>query len=83
MENTTSLKIPEVETCGICAVTYQGWGNNPAPFPTERCCEDCNRRYVIPARLVEMSGRKLTANEFNLIQTFASMARQFVNTRVA
>lgn len=38
-------------TCSICGQTFQGHGNNPAPFQGEECCDRCNILAVIPARL--------------------------------
>lgn len=40
--------------CSICSNTFEGFGNNPWPFDQnkeDRCCDDCNIRFVIPARL--------------------------------
>lgn len=39
--------------CSLCGQTFTGWGNNPEPLATfeERCCDQCNRGKVIPARL--------------------------------
>lgn len=43
-------------TCCICGKEFYGYGNNPEPYMTtrttnEKCCDECNERYVIPARL--------------------------------
>lgn len=38
-------------TCSICGQTFQGHGNNPAPYPGEGCCDRCNILAVIPTRL--------------------------------
>ena len=39
-------------TCCICGEECHGYGNNPEPFKHEgRCCDACNFRFVIPARL--------------------------------
>lgn len=40
--------------CCICGLTFEGWGNNPWPVnksENARCCDFCNRAYVIPERL--------------------------------
>ena len=40
--------------CCICGETFVGYGNNPWPLSkneTDRCCDDCNMKEVIPARL--------------------------------
>ena len=46
--------------CCVCGRMYEGYGNNPSPIPhrdEERCCDDCNRRYVIPIRIIEGSAK--------------------------
>jgi len=61
----------EIKTCCICGCQFRGWGNNPdgamwldpetkepvvGEFNTEdRCCDDCNSRYVIPGRMFQLS----------------------------
>ncbi len=55
--------------CCICGKVCSGWGNNPAGAmgkdkdgntveldfnPEDRCCDECNSRYVIPGRLHKM-----------------------------
>lgn len=37
--------------CSICNKTFSGYGNNPAPFTGEICCDECDNHYVIPLRL--------------------------------
>lgn len=42
--------------CCICGKEFEGWGNNPYPVTkgeNDRCCDICNARYVIPARVKE------------------------------
>lgn len=56
--------------CCICGSVSKGYGNNPdgavwrnldgtTEYPTfkedDRCCDGCNRSYVIPGRLHRMS----------------------------
>jgi|SRR5215472_5226352 len=44
-------------TCSICKGEFGHFGNNPAPFPwekDERCCDDCNRRFVVPVRILNI-----------------------------
>ena len=44
--------------CVFCGDTIPDFGHNPAPlFNDERCCSECNQRFVIVARLAEMTGR--------------------------
>lgn len=41
-------------TCCICGEEFEGYGNNPAPYKDEGvCCDACNAKFVIPARLEE------------------------------
>ena len=63
----------EPTLCAICGVTFTGFGNNPAPFSGNKCCDDCNRRFVLPARL---AGR-LQPRDYELLRYFASTARMF------
>jgi hypothetical protein len=42
-------------TCCICGDDFEGYGNNPAPYKESgKCCDACNRKFVIPARLSQM-----------------------------
>lgn len=52
MRNMNMLK------CCICGQIFIGYGNNPWPVNKKEdavCCDDCNYRKVIPARLAMMS----------------------------
>ena len=58
-------------TCCICGKVCKGFGNNPdgamwrdketgelvefQGSPEDRCCDECNQRYVIPGRLYKMA----------------------------
>ena len=45
-------------TCCICGEESEGYGNNPAPVKEDgKCCDACNRKFVIPARL-ELSAKE-------------------------
>jgi hypothetical protein len=39
-----------VTECSICKIDYDNYGNNAAPFEG-RCCDECNSRWVLPARI--------------------------------
>ena len=44
-------------TCCICGEHYNGYGNNPDPVKQEgRCCDACNHKFVVPARMAEYQG---------------------------
>lgn len=46
------FKLAEVKhKCPICHRTYTGYGHNALPVWPGRCCDKCNRDYVIPARM--------------------------------
>lgn len=47
------------QKCDICGKVFEGYGNNPAPLEGKVCCDNCNKTYVIPARLkqLKMSGK--------------------------
>lgn len=69
-----------MKNCSICKREYEGWGNNPAPFACdrgERCCDDCNDRLVVPARMMRVSDPKL----LDFLVRFAQLANSFVAVR--
>lgn len=39
--------------CVLCGCWFNGYGHNPEPLAKAfyRCCDDCNRLLVIPARI--------------------------------
>lgn len=39
------------EPCVICGEPIVGYGNNAEPYKAGRCCDACNAKFVIPARL--------------------------------
>jgi len=54
--------------CCICGGTFTGFGNNPWPLVNDeesRCCDDCNFKYVVMARLVNSQEGKQVINEKN------------------
>ena len=56
---TESLKEAKEEICCICGEPIEGYGNNPRPYKHEgRCCDACQRKFVIPARLAKLNNRK-------------------------
>ena len=57
-EKVESLKEAKEEICCICGEPIEGYGNNPRPYKHEgRCCDACNSKFVIPARLAELSNQ--------------------------
>ena len=47
--------------CSICGVPFLGYGHNPAPVATGRCCSCCNDVYVITARMVSIGLDRLVS----------------------
>lgn len=39
------------KTCCLCGKPYSGYGNNASPLKDGLCCDECNRKKVVPARL--------------------------------
>lgn len=42
------------DICCICGEKIEGYGNNPEPYMSSeagRCCDLCNQKFVVPARL--------------------------------
>ena len=51
-DRLTEALTEDKESCIICGEEFEGYGNNPAPVSKEgRCCDACNLKFVIPARL--------------------------------
>lgn len=54
--------------CCLCGEEHEGFGNNPYPLYEEgdfksRCCDDCNTKLVIPARLGKLADRLEEINQ--------------------
>lgn len=45
----------EIKVCDICGKKFEEFGNNPAPFKGERCCDECNERLVVPLRIYQVT----------------------------
>ena len=48
----------EKQVCCICGKEYTGYGNNAEPYKKGRCCDECNRKFVIPSRLNKLRNSK-------------------------
>tara|TARA_R110002020_G_scaffold369320_2_gene581149 strand:- start:3466 stop:3702 length:237 start_codon:yes stop_codon:yes gene_type:complete len=47
----------EKKTCCLCGTVFTEWGNNPEPiksFEEGKCCNYCNDKHVIPARIRDL-----------------------------
>ena len=40
--------------CCFCKKEIKGYGNNAEPIRKGECCDECNRKFVIPTRLASM-----------------------------
>lgn len=45
------LSESSAKICCICGETIEGYGNNAEPYAKGKCCDACNIKFVIPARL--------------------------------
>lgn len=61
--------------CCICGQHFAGWGANPEPFGKgeDRCCDFCDRRFVIPMRLKR--GRAVDPELLRFVADLAKMGR--------
>lgn len=48
---TEAKEEKEQEVCCICGEPIEGYGNNAEPYKHGKCCDACNFKFVIPARL--------------------------------
>lgn len=49
-----------MKKCCVCGKEFVGYGNNPYPVKESgACCDECNYRVVLPARL-----RQCVTNKF-------------------
>lgn len=59
-KNVLKESYGEINTCCICGDEFTGYGNNPYPYKEDGvCCDACNRKYVIPARLRAFRSNKV------------------------
>ena len=53
-------------TCSICGTKYTGYGNNAEPVNNGKCCDTCNIKVVIPARLKQLLGKDTLKESVNI-----------------
>lgn len=62
MENDANFKnslTEDKEICVLCGKHIVGYGNNPFPLADEgKCCDECNKTKVIPARIKDFEELK-------------------------
>jgi hypothetical protein len=71
--------LSDKKTCCICGEDFHEWGNNPAPFTGEICCNDCNDRFVVPIRMITRDG--ISAETGKALKDLARYGKIFVNAR--
>ena len=50
--------------CVICGQKFSGYGNNAEPVARGECCDDCNLKVVVPARIKMIyTGKERSKNE--------------------
>ena len=54
--------------CCICGREFNGFGNNANPIREGSCCDYCNTRFVIPAR-VFLSKNPEIINNFEIVKS--------------
>jgi len=64
--------------CSICEGQYIEYGNNAYPF-AGRCCHDCDNRFVIPARIMQISAD--AQYELAILQQVARLGRTMVQAQ--
>lgn len=44
--------------CCICGDPIEGYGNNAEPVCAGRCCDSCNIKIVLPARIIDLTNQR-------------------------
>ena len=64
------------QTCAICGLVFEGYGNNPQPLTEGRCCQACDDLFVIPLRIhMAIHNNKHNRLLLNFIQTQVSQVK--------
>lgn len=53
----------EKKKCVICGKEFEGYGNNASPVKDGLCCDECNTKVVIPARLKDSQLKEETGDK--------------------
>ena len=77
------------QKCCFCEKDYGEHGNNPFPVnknPKARCCEDCNMKIVVVARLRQLKWKEVICNKLyqtcginNAVADDLNFAKEIVN----
>lgn len=69
LEEALNLDFPKLNeatssgVCCICGEKYDNYGNNAEPYAHGRCCDACNLKFVIPARIDGMRSENETEED--------------------
>ena len=61
--NVKEALTEEKQICCICGEEYEGYGNNAEPYKEGRCCDECNKKFVIPDRTARMNNSNESLTE--------------------
>ena len=69
MKEVEEMKKKE-HKCSLCGKKFVGFGNNPEPLAPyeERGCDECNTKYVIPARIYGLKDLETTKKALPVIR---------------
>jgi hypothetical protein len=63
--------------CCICERTIEGkYGNNPAPFVGDDCCDDCNGAFVVPIRMQMLAMKREAEKESRVVKDAMAVAAE-------
>ena len=62
--------------CVICGKKYSGYGNNADPVAKGECCDDCNLKVVVPARIKQIYGSQNERSKQNETRKVTSRTRR-------
>lgn len=55
VQETAKTLNDDKKVCCICGEEYTGYGNSAEPYKEGYCCDECNKKFVIPSRLNQKS----------------------------
>lgn len=53
------------QICCICNNRINGYGNIAEPYKSGTCCDECNKKFVIPARIKQIMNKDKTGGQNN------------------
>lgn len=61
-------KREKITKCVFCNDKIYGYGNNPLPIIEGRCCDRCNKRLVVPHRI--LLSRSLEIHKKDVLEAY-------------